>query len=152
MNLDSLTGLLEGMDIAKLIPDLSTFLGKLQFASILAILIGPLLMLIFGLWYLFSPPQEANHKAGFRTYFGMGSVAAWRYTQRIAGLAWGGLGAILTLVMGIVCLTMGGKDASQIAYTAVVCIFWQAVTAILSWLAITLLTMVNFDRNGNRRK
>ena len=48
---------------------------------------------------LFFTPREANHYIGYRCYFGMGSVQAWRFTQRFAGLVFGILGLVLTVVM-----------------------------------------------------
>ena len=152
MSFDSITAVLDGLDLAKLVPDLTTFLGKLQLAATLAVMIGPLLLLAMGIWYLIAPPKEANHKVGFRTYYGMGSVAAWQFTQRAAGFAWGGLGAVLTLIMGIICITFGSKDAFSVVHTAVTCLIWQAILAVLSWAAVCILAVVTFDKNGERRK
>lgn len=150
--MDFITGLLDGLDLTKLVPDLSTFLGQLQLVCTLAILLGPLLFLGFGLWYLLYPPKEANHSIGFRTYFGMGSVAAWQYTQRIAGMVWTVLGAILLIIMGIVCITFGNKDVAHVAHAATICLLIQAILGFLSWAVICILAAVNFDKDGNRRK
>jgi uncharacterized membrane protein len=148
--MDALIELLN-VDIAALVPDLSSLLGRVQLFSALSVLLGPVLLLLFGGWYLLAPPKEANHKIGFRTYFGMGSVAAWQYTQRLAGIIWAGLGAALLLIMAIVCLTFIGKDAGRIAGTAFTCLVWQAILTLLSRLVIAILAAKHFDKDGNRR-
>ena len=58
-----------------------------------------MLLFLLGLVYLFLTPKEANHYIGYRCYFGMGSVNAWRFTQRLAGIVFGSLGLILGSVM-----------------------------------------------------
>ena len=83
--MEIITAILEGFDLGKIIPDLSKFLGRLQTVAGIAVMVGPVVMLALGIWYWLYPPQEANHKIGFRTYFGMGSVEAWQFTQLLAG-------------------------------------------------------------------
>lgn len=150
--MELITSVFELLDPAKLVPQLDSFLGKLQTIVIIAVLVGPIVMLVTGAWYLIKPPAEANHKAGFRTYFGMGSVQAWRFTQRLAGFCWGAMGLILTVVSAIVCLLFIGKDALQVMQIATVMLLIQAIAALLCWLAITLIVTVNYDKDGNRRK
>lgn len=150
--MEKITAFFESIDLTKLVPELDTLLGKVQTITTLALLIGPILMLIFGLWFFFLPPKEANHRAGFRTWFGMGSVEAWRFTQRLAGVTWGGLGLILTIIMVIVSLTFGGKDIMGIANTAFICLIWQAGLALVSYLVICFIVMLCFDSKGLLRK
>ena len=150
--MNSITALFDKIDFSKLVPELDTLLGKLQAVAGWALMIGPILMLIFGLWYFFLPPKEANHRVGFRTWFGMGSVEAWRFTQRLAGFVWSGLGLLLTVIMGIISLTFGNKDAMQIATTAFVCLMWQAGLAIISYFGISIIVFLRYDNLGYRRK
>lgn len=150
--MEKITALFESIDLTKLVPELDTLLGKVQTISTAALLIGPILMLVFGLWFFFLPPKEANHRAGFRTWFGMGSVQAWKFTQRLAGVVWGGLGLILTIAMVIVSLTFGGKDIMGIVNTAFVSLIWQAGLALLSYLAICVIVTICYDSKGNLRR
>ena len=96
--MDAIMDLLAGFDPAALLPDISTTLGVLVLIARIAILALPVILLVLGLIYFFRPPKEANHRFGYRTYFGMGSVRAWKFTQRVAGLVWGTLGLGLTAV------------------------------------------------------
>jgi hypothetical protein len=149
--MDFITKLFD-LDLSKFVPEMPAFLGGLRALLVLAILIGPILLVTLGAMYLLRPAPEANFKYGFRTYFGMGSIEAWRFSQKIGGLAFGGLGAVLLLVMFIVVLTFFKKDLFQIANTAIVCLIWQAVLALIARITVSILCCVYFDRNGDRRR
>ena len=149
--MNSITAFFDEIDLTKLVPELDTLLGKLQAVASWALMIGPIVMLVFGLWYFFMPPKEANHRVGFRTWFGMGSVEAWQFTQRLAGIVWGGLGIVLTVMAIIVSLTFGGKDAMQVATTAFICLMWQAGLALIGWFGIGFIVMMRYDAKCNRR-
>ena len=97
--MDKITELLNSLeDLGKYIPKLDTLMGWVQWLVSLAVRVGPICILVLGLIYLLIPPKEANHKAGYRTYFGMGSVQAWLFTQRAAGVIMIPVGLILTLI------------------------------------------------------
>ena len=149
--IEKLTALLEGFDLSKIVPEMDTFLGRLELTVRLAVLIGPLILLGLGIWYYFAPPREANHQAGFRTYFSMGSVEAWQYAQRLAGMIWGVLGAVLTVVMGIVSLILSGKEAIDMISAGFTCVVIEAVLVLASYILIQVLVMKHFDKDGNRR-
>ena len=150
--MNKITALLDNLDFSKLVPELDALLSKIPSVVTVAVMTGPLLLLALGLLYLFAPPKEANHKAGFRTYFGMGSIPAWRFTQRVAGVGLGGLGLILTIVMGIICMGFKSKEAVQLLETAMTCLIWEAILAAVAYLAITVIVTVTFDKNGSRRR
>ena len=150
--MNKITELMDKLDPSKLVPELESLMGKAGSIAGWAVMIGPLLLLALGLLYFFKAPKEANHSFGFRTYFGMGSVDAWRYTQRLAGMILGGLGIILTVIMGIICLTWGGKDTLQILDRAVSCLIWEVVLAAIAWGGIVLHISLRYDKEGNLRK
>ena len=83
MDSETLKSLINDFDPMKLIPDLGNLLGWLELAVRISVMAGPVILLVLGLWYLILPPKEANHFAGYRFYWGMGSVDAWRFTQRM---------------------------------------------------------------------
>lgn len=149
--MDKLLSLLDGMDIAALLPETGTLLGLLTFVMWILLLVGPAMMLAFGLLYLLTPPKEANYKLGFRTYFGMGSVQAWRFSQRLAGLVFGGLGLILLIVMLCVCFVFTGKTELEMATATVTCLLWQVGLAVAGHLGVSITACVLFDRNGAPR-
>lgn len=150
--MNSITALFDKIDFSKLVPEMDTLLGRLQAVASWALMIGPIVMLIFGLWYFFLPPKEANHKVGFRTWFGMGSVEAWQFTQRLAGIVWTGLGIVLLVMAIIVSLTFGGKDLMQIATSAFICLLWQAGLAVIGGFAVSFIVFLRYDTLGYKRK
>lgn len=151
MNLDAIIGLFQEFDPAAFIPELDTVLGKLELAMRIAVMAGPIVLLFLGLWYLLLPPKEANYHAGFRILWGMGSVQAWRFTQKIAGIVWSALGLILTVVMLLICNGYRGMDAMTMAASAVKCIFWQIGLVIVSAIGVHITVIVFFDFKGNPR-
>lgn len=132
-----------------LIPKLELLLSDMKFWMGVAVLIGPLLFLGMGAFYYFLSPKEANHRLGYRTYFGMGSVPAWKFTQKLAGMVWGGLGAVLTLVAIIVCIVLGSREPAHAMSGALTMLIIEAVCALLAFLAVEILVFIRYDMNGN---
>lgn len=151
IDLDTVKHLLDGVDPATLLPDVSTVVGKVQLVCTLAILAAPLVMLVLGIAYLFFAPKEANYYFGYRTAFGMGSVSAWRRTQRLAGLVFSILGLLLTIVMLLVSLTLPSRAPMDMVWLAVKCLLWQGALALLSKAAINGLTMLRYNYRGTKR-
>ena len=151
LDIASIKSIMDGFDPASLLPDLSKVFGSLVGVCRAAVMIGPVIALILGLAYLFLAPKEANYYFGYRCYFGMGSVRAWRFTQRIAGMILGGLGMILTVIMAIVTAGYGRMDAMDMVWSAVNCLIWEAVLLLIATIAINLIAMANFDAKGEYR-
>ena len=150
--MDKLLSLLDGLDIAKLLPGVDSLLGKLALVLRLCLLIGPVVMLVLGLIYLLIPPKEANYKAGFRTYWGMGSLQAWRFTQRLAGVVFSGMGLVFLIVALVISGGFMEMDEMQMMMTAVECLLWQAGMAFVGYFGVAATACVLFDRNGAPRR
>ena len=152
IDIESIKELMDGFDPAALLPDLSKLFGSLETVCRVAVMIGPIVLLVMGLAYLFLSPKEANYYFGYRTYFGMGSVHAWRFTQRMAGIVLGGLGLILTIVMFVISGGFGKMEMMDMVWKAVDCLVWEALLALLANLAINVTAAFRFDRKGEYRK
>ena len=152
MTKEDLTSLLEGADLGKLLPELDGIVDKMVPIMKAALLVGPVIFLILGLLYLFATPKEANYKFGYRCYFGMGSVNAWRYTQRLAGIVFTGVGLILSLVMFLVTGKFGQMDVMDMLWKTLKCGIWEAVIIGVSCVVINLVVMFYFDAKGNLRR
>ena len=98
LNIDSIKEVMDAFDPASLLPELEAIFEKVSLVCRVAVVLGPVLLVALGLVYLFLTPKEANHYIGYRCYFGMGSVQAWRFTQRLAGILFTALGVILGAV------------------------------------------------------
>lgn len=142
----------EDFDLAKLLPQIDSIFDKITVLCRICVMIGPVLLLILGLCYLLLAPKEANFYFGYRCYYGMGSVHAWRFTQRIAGMVLGGLGLVLTVIMAILSLGFGSMEVEALLWRTVWCLVWQAVLTGLATLAINGLAMFWFNRKGELRR
>ncbi len=149
--MDAIMNLLKEFDPAALLPDISLVVGIMEVFARLLILAAPLALLGLGLAYYFKPIKEANHIFGYRTYFGMGSVEAWRFTQKLAGYLYMGLGGLLTLAMLIVNLVLIGKDTVTLLTTAAICLFIEVILTALGVLALNIFLLIRYDRDGYRR-
>lgn len=151
--MDIISSLLEGLDnIGNLVPELDKLLGGIHLWVSIFLMIAPVCMFILGLVYLFLPPKEANHHIGYRTYFGMGSVEAWLHTQKIAGIAYGGVGLILSVIVGILCLQTRGVDNVEFVITAIKWLIVELGIVLLIYLGMFVYTTIVFDRHGTRRR
>ena len=152
LDIDSIKKTLDSLDPAALLPDLPNLFSKAALICRIAVLIGPVILLVLGLAYLFLSPKEANYYFGYRCYYGMGSVRAWRFTQRIAGMILGGLGLILTVIMTVISLNFGSMELSAMVWRALWGLVWEAGLALAATLAVNILAMVFFDGKGNMRR
>ena len=149
--MDAILDLLKNFDPATLLPDINLVIGIMEALARILILVAPLLLAGLGAAYFFKPIKEANHIFGYRTYFGMGSVEAWKYTQKLAGFIYMVLGGVLTLAMIIVNLVLIGKDSLTLLTTAAVCLFIEAILTALAVLTLNIFLAVRYDRDGYRR-
>lgn len=152
LNIDSIKELMDGFDPASLLPELDSIFGWITFLCRLAVMAGPILLLVLGIVYLLLSPKEANHYLGYRCYYGMGSVEAWRFTQRLAGIVLGVLGLILTGVMLVLSGGFASMEMMDMVWRTVYCLIAEGALAFLANLAIGLVAMLRFDRRGNYRK
>jgi len=152
LDVESIKELMDGFDPAALLPSMEKVFGSLADLCRFAVMIAPVIMLILGLLYLFLAPKEANYYFGYRCYFGMGSVRAWRFTQRMAGLVLTVLGLVLTIVMFTISGGFADMEVTDMAWKAFSCMVWQAGLALGATLLINILAAVFFDRRGEPRR
>lgn len=135
-----------------IIPNVENLVKNMHLWVGIVLMIGPIIMIIKGAIYLFLAPPEANHKLGYRTFFGMGSVKAWKFTQKLAGYIWGGLGVALAIlgIIGIVILS--GKEPAAVMSTGLTLMIVETSAMLAAFLSIEITMPILFDINGNRRK
>lgn len=150
--LESIKEIMDAFDPAALLPELDTITGKLDLLARIAVMAGPIVILVLGLAYLLLAPKEANYHFGYRCWFGMGSVEAWQFTQRLAGLVLGVLGLGLTVVMFFIVNSFGALAIMDMMGRALVCLLWEAGLTALACLGINLTAMLLFDGKGDYRQ
>ena len=149
--IEDLVELINNFDPASYLPDISSVMGWVEILVRVCVLAAPVIMLVFGLSYLLLPAKEANHEVGYRFCFGMGSVTAWRFTQKLAGIVWSGLGLVLSVIMFLISGGFRGMEAMKMADTAVACILWEIGLMAVACLAINIVLLIRFDWKGNLR-
>ena len=152
MTIDDLKQVLEGSDLGAVLPDLNAIMDKMAPIMRLALMAGPIILLALGLLYLFASPKEANYKFGYRCYFGMGSVYAWRYSQRLAGILFTGVGLILTLVMFGITAGFREMDVMDMLWKTVKSGIWEIAIIVLVNLAVRVTVAFYFDAKGHLRR
>ena len=140
------------LDLGAFLPSFDTFMGWVELLLRIAVMAGPILLLGFGLVYLLAPPKEANFGLGYRFWWGMASLEAWKYSQRIAGMVWSALGAVLTIVMALICAGFRDLEPMDMAYRAGGCLLWELVLIGGACIAINLVVMKRFDKDGFLRE
>lgn len=152
LDVEALKKAFADFDLSTLLPNMDSIFDKIVIICRVCVLVGPILLVILGLSYLFLAPKEANYYFGYRCYFGMGSVHAWRFTQRIAGMVLGGLGIVLTVIMTVLSLGFGSMEVNAMVWRAVRCLGWELGLSLLATLVINGLAMYWFDRKGELRR
>ncbi len=150
-DLENIKDSLDSIKLENLLPDLHNFESSVLSLARLALILGPLVLLGLGIYYFSAAPKEANHTAGYRCWFGMGSVQAWRFTQRLAGSVWTVLGLILTIVAAVQAGSLAELELMDALFATGRHIFRQAVAVLLSAIAINVVVFARYDRKGARR-
>lgn len=150
--MEAIKALMEGFDLAKILPDLSTFLGKVEAVTRVAVMIAPLVLLGLGLLYFLASPKEANYKLGYRCFWGMSSVESWQFTQKLAGAVWSIMGFTLCVVMTVLSGKFRGMEANVMVDLAVKYLLIQLACVVGSIILINLTVFVCFNRKGIMRE
>ena len=152
LDVESIKAMLDGFDPASLLPDLSKVFDSLVPICRIAVLIGPVVVLLLGLSYLILTPKEANYYLGYRCYFGMGSEYAWRFTQRLAGWLFTATGLVLTTVAFAISVSFPYMQLTDMVWRAASCLVVELIAAILLILIVNLSAAYHFDRKGRHRR
>ncbi len=141
----------DNFGINDLLPEMGGFLGDIRFYLCLFLLIVPILMAAMGALRFFRPAEEANHSVGYRTFFGMGSVYAWRVTQWVSGVVFMGVGGLLLLAAIIQCFVMGAKDVGDAIVNMYTWLIVEGILLVASIVTVEVVIGLQFDKSGNLR-
>lgn len=150
--LKNLSSSLENVNPAGWLPNIPNLMANISILCRIAILLGPVILLVLGLAYYFIAPKEANWYFGYRCYFGMGSPRAWQYTQKLAGMVLGGLGLVMTLVSVILSFRFASMDVQDVVWGAVTCLSVEVIASLIATVFINIWTMNCFDAKGRVRR
>ena len=149
--MEKITEILDKLDLAKFVPELDKLLELALKATRFAVRVGPMCILLLGIIYLFLHPNEANHKAGYRTFFGMGSLHAWRFTQRVSGFIMILVGLFLNGSAKKAAEGFSIQNSDEMISQAIDLIKVQLLWAVIILVFMALLTTVMFNAKGKCR-
>ena len=151
MTIENIKQLMDGLDIAALLPDIMDIMNGIALLAQIALFLAPLILLGLGLYYFLLSPKEANFTTGYRCYYGMGSEEAWRFTQRLAGVIWTLAGITMTLGVVLLRYRFAALDLSQLMWTAIFCLLLQGAIVLVLRTLIHFIVLLRYDRKGNKR-
>lgn len=152
LDLDFLKSFISDFDLMSILPDLADVMEWIVKGVNIALIVGPVLLAVMGLWYLLLPTREANHFVGYRFFWGMGSVKSWKFTQRFAGLVWLVLGVKMAMEANDNRASLEAMETIDLMYTAIEQIIRQVSAVIISCLVINLVVFIIFNFKGNVRR
>ena len=141
-----LLSLLQDFDIANFLPEPDKFLRSLAGWARLMVLVGPVVLLALGLWYLYGPPGEVRNTVGLRIFHVGDNPKAWRYAKKLAGAAYTALGGGLTVVMLVVSLFFNFLWGMGMITVALICVILELLLLVGVWIAINILVERNFGK------
>lgn len=152
LDMDFLKSLISDFDLMSILPDLADVMDWIVKGVNIALIVGPVLLAVLGLWYLLLPTREANHFVGYRFFWGMGSVKSWKFTQRFAGLVWLILGVNMAMTANENRASLEAMETIDLMYTAIEQIIRQVGAVIISCLVINIVVFLIFNFKGNVRR
>lgn len=152
LDMDFLKSLISDFDLMSILPDLADVMEWIIKGVNIALIAGPVLLAVLGLWYLLLPAREANHFVGYRFFWGMGSVKSWKFTQRFAGAVWLILGSLMAYKAYTNRAEYASLEAIEMMYVAIELILKQVAIVVVSCLAINVVIFIIFNFKGNVRK
>lgn len=151
MTIENIKELMDGVDIAALLPDLRELLTTVPGLVRLMVLLGPAVLLFLGLHYFLLAPKEANYSTGYRFRWGMASPESWKFMQLVAGAIWSMLGLGLLIAMAIATAEFSSLEIMDLLWTAVNQLALQALLVLISCGLINLIVVARYDFKGRRR-
>jgi uncharacterized membrane protein len=126
-------------------------MGFWIFMMVMDLLI-PLIMIMFGRYYIKNVPKEINGFSGYRTSRSMKNKETWEFAHHYCGRLWLAIGCIMLVPSMIAMLFVIGKSVSVIGTFGGLLCGIQLIFLIGSIFPTEIALKKNFDEHGNRRK
>lgn len=137
--------------LTDVLPGVDTFFADMEPLLRFFVMVGPLALLGLGLYCFLLPPKEATHSIGYRFRYGMSRATVWQFMQKLAGIVFGVLGLVLTVVMALLCMKLDSMETMAALDYCARCIGWEIGLVILAHVGINLTVVIRYDRKGNLR-
>lgn len=148
--MDALSSLLKDFDIGKYLPEMDSLLGKIDLFCRICVLIVPALVFLLGLKFLIWPAKGPKG-LGYRNFYVTGSIKAWQYTQRFAGICWSVIGAGLLIGALLLFKKFPEKEQMEVFRSCLIYMAVEVGLVLLSRWVINIRTMIAFNIKGRMR-
>ncbi len=115
------------------------------------VLLVPLIMLFFGLYFKNKSPKEINSLFGYRTTMSMKNKDTWEFAHHYCGRLWLVLGMIMLPLSVIPMLFFINQDIDVVGIAGGIIEGIQVVVLLISIFPTEKALKKTFDENGNRR-
>lgn len=115
------------------------------------VLLVPLIMLFFGLYFKNKSPKEINSLFGYRTTMSMKNKDTWEFAHHFCGRLWLVLGMIMLPLSVIPMLFFINQDIDVVGIAGGIIEGIQVVVLLISIFPTEKALKKTFDENGNRR-
>lgn len=115
------------------------------------ILLIPLTMIGFGLYFQKKAPQEINILFGYRTEMSMKNKETWEFAHYTIGNIWYRTGLVLISIVIFIMLCLFQKDINTISIAGTIMMMIQVIPLIASIFLTEAALKKHFDKDGNRK-
>ena len=115
------------------------------------VLLVPLIMLFFGLYFKNKSPKEINSLFGYRTTMSMKNKDTWEFAHHFCGRLWLVLGMIMLPLSVIPMLFFINQDIDVVGIAGGIIEGIQVGVLLISIFPTEKALKKTFDENGNRR-
>jgi len=119
---------------------------------LIADLIVPVTMLIFGRVFQKKPPGEINGVYGYRTAMSSKNQKTWDYAHQVCGKVWQWMGAILLPVSAVPFFFLWGRDVDVTGRWCGIICGVQLIVMLGSIGVVESALHKKFDRYGQEKK
>ena len=121
------------------------------FFMICCILLIPLTMIGFGLYFQKKAPQEINILFGYRTEMSMKNKETWEFAHYTIGNIWYRSGLVMIIIVIFIMLCLFQKDINTISIAGTIIMMIQLIPLIASIFLTEAALKKHFDKDGNRK-
>ncbi len=112
-------------------------------------LLMPVLMIVFGYFFVKSPPRKINSVFGYRTKMSMKNMDTWVFAHSCFGRLWVRIGIVMLPVSIIAMLFFIGQDGDTAAYAGTIIVICQTILMMIPIAYTERKLRMYFDLNGD---
>ena len=126
-------------------------MNGLYIYMLLASLLIPVIMLVFGWIFRCQAPKKINVWYGYRTARSMKNEDTWVFAHQHIGGTWLIVGAVMLVISVIPMIAVYGKDVDTVSVVSLVLTVVQLIPLIVSLIPTEQALKNTFDENGIRK-